>query len=193
MGAGIYFVDEASVRSDAHRGLTWGKIGETPVVQDSGSRFSLHVISAVSPRGDMRFSFIADRMNSKTFIAFLKKLHKDAGKPILVIVDNARYHHSKETRRYIDEQDGNILLTFLPAYSPELNPDEQVWNHAKAHLGKRSIFNKQDMKRRLASNRSQIFTKAIAQGKTAALGLDATTVCNSARCVAELCDASLGD
>jgi hypothetical protein len=37
-------------------------------------------------------------MESKKFIAFLKKLHKDAGKPILVIADNARYHHSKATQ-----------------------------------------------------------------------------------------------
>ena len=85
MGADIYFIDEASVRSDAHRGATWGTIGETPVVEDSGGRFSLNVISAVSPRGDTRFSFIVERMSSKSFIAFLKKLHKDAGKPILVI------------------------------------------------------------------------------------------------------------
>ena len=82
---------------------------------------------------------------------FLTKLHKDAGKPILVITDNARYHHSKETQRFIEQQEGDILLAFLPAYSPELNPDEQVWNHAKARLGKRSIFNKQDMEYHLAS------------------------------------------
>ena len=151
IGADIYFVDEASVRSDAHRGLTWGKVGDTPVVEDSGGRFRLHVISAVSPRGDMRFSFIEERMNSKRFIAFLKKLHKDAGKPILVITDNARYHHSKETQRFIAQQEGDIRLAFLPAYSPELNPDEQVWNHAKARLGKRTIFNKLDMKRHLVS------------------------------------------
>ena len=151
MGADIYFVDEASVRSDAHRGLTWGKVGETPVIKDSGGRFSLHVISAVSPRGDMRFSFIEERMNSKKFILFLTKLYKDAGKPILVITDNARYHHSKETQRFIEQQEGDILLAFLPAYSPELNPDEQVWNHAKARLSKRAIFNKQDMKYHLVS------------------------------------------
>jgi transposase len=58
LGAEIYFVDEASVRSDSHRGWTWGKVGETPVVQDSGGRFGLNVISAVTPRGDIRFSFI---------------------------------------------------------------------------------------------------------------------------------------
>jgi hypothetical protein len=124
MGADIFFVDEASVRSDAHRSLTWGKRDETPVGKNSGGRFGLSVISAVSPRGDMRFSFIADRMNSKKFIEFLKKLHRDAGKPILVITDHARYHHSHEAQPFVGQQEGRILLAFLPAYSPELNPDE---------------------------------------------------------------------
>ncbi len=57
------------------------------------------------------------------FIQFLKKRHKDAGRSILVIADNAKYHYSKETRRFLKQQDGEILLAFLPAYSPELNPD----------------------------------------------------------------------
>ena len=150
-GADIFFVDEASVRSDAHRGRTWGKKGETPVVKNSGGRFGLKVISAISPRGNMRFSFIEDKMNSKKFIQFLKKLHKDAGKPILVVLDNARYHYSKETQGYVEKQNGEVQLVFLPAYSPELNPDEQVWNHAKAQLSKCSIFNKEDMKRCMTS------------------------------------------
>ncbi|KRT56810.1 IS630 family transposase, partial [endosymbiont of Ridgeia piscesae] len=114
-------------------------------------RSGLKVISAISPRGNMRFSFIEDKMNSKKFIQFLKKLHKDAGKPILVVLDNARYHHSKETQGYVEKQNGEVQLVFLPAYSPELNPDEQVWNHAKAQLSKCSIFNKEDMKRCMTS------------------------------------------
>jgi methionine synthase II (cobalamin-independent) len=48
-GAKIYFVDEASVRSDSHRAFTWGIIGETPVVKDSGRRFGLGVISGTTP------------------------------------------------------------------------------------------------------------------------------------------------
>lgn len=151
MDAVIFFVDEASVRSDAHRGLTWGKKGETPVVEDSGGRFGLKVISAITPRGDMRFSFIKDDMNSEKFIGFLKKLHRDVGKPILAIADNARYHNSRKTTEFIEEQKGQILLTFLPAYSPELNPDEQVWNHAKRRLAQCPVFNKDDMKRYLTS------------------------------------------
>ena len=68
MGAAIYFLDEASVRSDAHRGSTWGKKGETLVVKNSGGRFSINLISAVSPRGDMRFQCIDGKMNSRKFI-----------------------------------------------------------------------------------------------------------------------------
>jgi len=37
------------------------------------------------------------------------------------------------------------MMAFLPPYSPELNPDEQVWNHAKAEVGKRSIRSKHEM------------------------------------------------
>jgi transposase len=151
LGAEIYFVDEASVRSDSHRGWTWGKVGETPVVRDSGGRFGLNVISAVTPRGDMRFSFIEDRMTSARFIQFLKKLRKDAGRPIIVITDNARYHHSKETQAFIGTQTDSIVMAFLPAYAPELNPDEQVWNHAKARLAKLPILSAGGMKRSLAS------------------------------------------
>jgi transposase len=98
-------------------------------------------------RGDMRFQLIEEKMNSAKFIQFLKRLQKDAWRPILVITDNARYHHSKETQRFIETQKDKIILEFIPAYSPELNPDEQVWNHLKLRLGKLSILNKEEMKK----------------------------------------------
>ena len=155
LGAQIYFVDESAIRSDSHRGLTWSKVGKTPVIKDSGSRFGLSVISGVTPRGDMRFSFIEGKMNSARFIEFLKQLRDDTEKPIIVVVDNARYHHSKETKAFIDSQKksgkGEIIMAFLPAYSPELNPDEQVWNHTKARLGKLPIASKEAMKKSVSS------------------------------------------
>ncbi len=151
LGAEIYFVDEAAVRSDAHRGLTWGAVGETPVVSDSGGRFGFKLISAVTVRGDLRFSTIEGTMNSARFIEFLKKLRQDAGRPIIVIVDNARYHRSKETARFLESHSEDYVMAFLPPYSPELNPDEQVWNHAKARLGKLPIISAQGMKKSMLS------------------------------------------
>jgi transposase len=131
-GAAIYFVDEAAVRSDAHRGTTWGKIGQTPTVEDSGDRWSLKLISAVSPRGDLKFSCFGGRMNGTRFVEFLKKLRADAGRPIIVIADGASYHGSGPVQRYVEESLGQVVVAHLPAYSPHLNPDEQVWNHACA-------------------------------------------------------------
>lgn len=147
LGAEIYFVDESAVRSDHHRGTTWGKIGSTPVVEDSGDRFGIKLISAVSPRGDMRFAIIEGRMNSEKFIEFLKRLQRDAGKPIIVIADNASYHTSGKVVRFAQQSDKKVTLGHLPTYAPELNPDEQVWNHAKARMAKLFIDSKETMKR----------------------------------------------
>lgn len=151
IGAKIYFIDEAAVRSDAHRGVTWGKIGETPVVKNSGSRFGIRLISAISPRGDMWFACIEEQMNSEVFINFLKSLRHDAGQPILVIADNASYHKSKETCEFLDTVKDQIIMAYLPPYTPELNPDEQVWNHAKRIIAETPIKNKTDMKEKALS------------------------------------------
>lgn len=140
----VYFIDEAAVRSDCHHGTTWAPAGETPAVEDSGDRFTLKMISAVEPRGDMRFSFITGRMDSGRFIDFLRKLRKDAGCPIIVVVDNASCHKSRKTVEFGKREGIDIAL--LPAYCPELNPDEQVWNHAKRRLGKLFVVTRDEMK-----------------------------------------------
>lgn len=144
-GAVIFFVDEAAVRADAHRGTTWGRIGQTPVVADSGDRFSLRLISAVSPRGDMKFSTFQGMMNGERFVEFVRRLRQDVGRPIIVIADNASYHKSGPVQDYVKEQAGDVRVEHLPKYAPELNPDEQVWNHAKSRLAKLFIATKQEM------------------------------------------------
>jgi transposase len=147
IGAVIYFVDEAALRADAHRGTTWAPVGQTPVVEDSGERFGLRLISAVSPQGGLKFSAFEGRMTSGRFVGFLQKLRADTGKPIIVIADNASYHKDGEAKPYQQPTPEGIRVVNLPAYCPELNPDEQVWNHLKGRLGKLFIASKQQMKK----------------------------------------------
>jgi len=147
-GAIIYFVDEAAVRADDHRGKTWAPIGQTPIVEDSGDRFGLRLISAVSPRGDLKFATFEGRMTSQRFVEFLKNLRKDTGKPIIVIADNAKYHKDGEANPYLEPNEEGIWIQHLPTYAPELNPDEQVWNHLKARLGKLFVESKEEMKQK---------------------------------------------
>ena len=73
--AEIYFGDAAHMRSDHHAGRTWARRGETPVVQATGARYRMSLISAVTARGHMRF-MIKEKggVNADVFIEFLKRL-----------------------------------------------------------------------------------------------------------------------
>lgn len=143
-GATIFFADESRVRADGHSGVTWAPIGETPVITDSGDRFGINMISAVSAQGQMYFECFEAKMESQRFIEFLKNLRQSVGKPTLVIVDGGSYHKSKSVMEFLMGEGVNlgIKLVLLPPYSPELNPDEQVWNHAKRRIGRMSINTK---------------------------------------------------
>lgn len=132
-GAEIYFGDEAGVRSDCHSGTTWGIKGQTPVVRSSGQRSSVNMISAVSARGHLRFMLTKGKVNGLVFTEFLKRLMHGASGPVFLILDGGSYHHGRPVRDYVASLGGKLRLFFLPPYSPELNPDEQVWNYVKHH------------------------------------------------------------
>ena len=132
-GAEIYFGDEAGVRSDCHAGTTWGVKGKTPVVRGTGQRNSVNMISAVSARGKLRFLVTKGRVNGVVFTGFLKRLMHNAKRPIFLILDGGSYHRSRPVKEYLATLGGKLRLFFLPPYSPELNPDEQVWNYVKRH------------------------------------------------------------
>lgn len=136
----IYFGDEAGVRSDFHAGTTWAPVGRTPVVRTTGARFGLNMISAISPRGEMRFMIVKGRMSAAKLCKFLERLLHKARRPIFLIVDGHPIHRAAVVNRFVASTKGRLRLFCLPPYSPELNPDELVWNNLKNHgIGRRSI------------------------------------------------------
>jgi len=149
-GAVIAFLDESAVRSDHHAGTTWGKRGKTPVVRTTGARFSLNMVGAVTARGDFRFMTYAGTMNTEVFIRFLKRLLHDHDRPVYLVLDNHPVHKSKAVREFVESQEGRLELHFLPPYSPELNPVEQVWRHAKSHQVGKQVITGPDQLKRLA-------------------------------------------
>jgi len=147
-GATLYFADEAGVRSDFHAGTTWAPKGQTPVVEATGQRYGLNMISAISPRGEMRFMTVEGRMNADKFIEFLKRLLHKAERPVFLIVDGHPSHRARKVFEFVRKRKGMLRLFFLPPYSPELNPDELVWNHLKNHgVGKRIVRSREELKR----------------------------------------------
>lgn len=147
-GAVIYFGDEAGVRSDFHAGTTWAPVGRTPVVRTTGARFGLNMISAISPRGDMRFMIVKGRMSAAKFRKFLERLLHRARRPIFLIVDGHPTHRAATVKRFVTSTKGKLRLFCLPPYSPELNPDELVWNNLKNQgVGRRSITGPDHLRR----------------------------------------------
>lgn len=146
-GATIYFADESGIRSDYHAGTTWAPIGQTPVVEVTGRRFSLNMISAVSPRGDFRFMLHDGSVNAEVFKEFLKRLLIGADGPVFLVVDGHPIHKAKLIKEFVAAQDGMLKLFYLPPYSPQLNPDEQVWAHVKRQVSRQLVQSKDEMKR----------------------------------------------
>lgn len=138
-GATIYFGDEAGIRSDAHAGTTWAPVGQTPVVRTTGARFGLNLISAISPRGTLRFLVVPGRMTGPKFCPFLQRLLHTAAGPVFVIVDGHPTHRATTVKQFVQATQGTLRLFTLPAYSPERNPDDLGWNTLTAHGGRRAL------------------------------------------------------
>jgi len=151
--ADIFFGDEAGVRSDFHSGKTWAVRGRTPVVSTTGARFSCNMISAVSPRGAMRFMLIKGKITAGVFVDFLKRLIHNWPRSVFLIIDGHPVHRSVAVSKFVASTEGRLQLFYLPPYSPELNPDEQVWNHLKNRaVGRQPVTGPDQLKRLIISH-----------------------------------------
>lgn len=126
-GGEIHWGDETGLRSDSHAGRSYAPAGRTPVRKVSGSRFASNMISTVTNRGKLRFMLYRETLTATVLIRFLGRLIRDTqGRKVFLILDNLRVHHSKKVKAWLDERRERIEVFFLPAYAPELNPDEYL-------------------------------------------------------------------
>ena len=152
-GAEIYFGDESGVRSDHHAGTTWGIAGETPVVRATGARFSLNMISAISARGNLRFMVVEGRVGAEQVCQFLRRLMHGARRTVYLILDGHPMHRAKKVQECVQGLGGRLVLFYLPPYSPELNPDELVWQDVKTNgVGKRPVSSKEELVQRVTDH-----------------------------------------
>lgn len=126
--AEIHWGDETGLRSDSQHGRSYAPKGKTPVICLSAKRVSMNMISTVSNQGKVRFMVYRGRMNAKRLIQFLKSLIRTSEHKIFLILDNLRVHHAKPVKAWLAQahNTARIEVFFLPAYSPELNPDEYL-------------------------------------------------------------------
>jgi transposase len=132
----LYAMDETYIRVESNNYRSWSPIGEAPILEKNGSHIGLNIIGATEI--SKNYDTIADVYSNKhsiTAIEVQEFLHHlleiNSGKKVYVIMDNAKMHkaHCIDDFEQIHKKDLKII--YLPAYSPDLNPQENIWNNVK--------------------------------------------------------------
>jgi len=100
-----------------------------PVMLHAPTMKQTGYFGAVRSQDGTFFSRNSDIFNGVTFEAFLKRLvrRRKKGRRMVLVMDNSRYHHARLLKPFLRRNRKVLKLSFLPPYSPDLNPIERVW------------------------------------------------------------------
>jgi transposase len=126
-GRTFVWVDEGGFYLLPLARATYAPRGETPLLRETLTRDHLAVISAVTPLGKLYVQIHREALHGPEVVAFLRHLERWITGPLLVFWDGASIHDNAAVKAFLAEEAGRIQVVTLPAYAPELNPDEGVW------------------------------------------------------------------
>lgn len=128
----ILFLDESGFYLLPGVRRTWAPVGETPILRCKLTHDHLSVISAIAPDGRLYLPIQTQAFDSQDVITFLQQLLTEIEGKLLIIWDGATIHRSAAIKHFLaDGAAKRIHLERLPAYAPDLNPDEGIWHHLK--------------------------------------------------------------
>ena len=114
--AEIYWGDEMGLRSDHATGRSYGRKGQTPVIQGTGQRFKCNMISVITNRGKLYFMIFKESFSAQTFIDFLIRLVRQIAHPIFLIIDRHPVHRSFSGKTVVKRKrrsDSGLLASTL--------------------------------------------------------------------------------
>ena len=100
-----------------------------PILLHAPTRKSIACFGAVNLRTGKFVRRMCEVFNAETFKQFLEQLlrHRTPGRRMIIVLDNARYHHAVLLAPFLRKHARELQLLFLPPYSPQLAPIERVW------------------------------------------------------------------
>lgn len=136
----LYFQDEGRFGRINTVQKCWCKRGVVPTVTQQQIREYTYVFSAVCPETGNLCSLIMPYADTETMNIFLQTLaEQQPNERIILCMDKAGWHTTKQL-----VVPNNIILWFLPAYSPELNPVELIWRELRAKYFNNKTFDSQE-------------------------------------------------
>ena len=144
--AEVYWGDEMGMRSDHASGRSYGRRGETPVIQGTGQRFGCSMISALTNRGRLYFMVFKRRFTAEIFLDFLRRLVRQVKRRVYLILDQHPVHRAVRVKKWLQRHQDSIKIFHLPSYSPDLNPDEYLNQDVKSNaVGRRRPHTQEEM------------------------------------------------
>lgn len=137
-GAHLVFLDESGFMLTPSVRRTWAPRGQTPILdawdrRDRISAISSITVSPVNRRLNLYFELLPQNQNAhaEDIVAYLRHLRARLRTPLTVLWDGSRIHDRSTLVRAFLEEHPEIVTERLPAYAPEINPDELVWSWTK--------------------------------------------------------------
>lgn len=136
----IMFADEARFGRMNRPRPCWAPTGTRPEVAAQLVREYIYLYGAVAPKDGICVYLIMPTSNTACFQAFLNVLaRKFAWQDILLVLDGAPNHRCGDLA-----VPDNIKLLYLPPYSPELNPKENLWDEVREKIFKNYALKSMD-------------------------------------------------
>ena len=127
----LYFGDESHFGLTPNVPYAW-QTKENPILLPAAKGKFLNVVALMNRKNDLFFEVNETTFNTDKFILFMNKFADQIVKKTVVILDNSPIHRSKKFMAKIKEwKEKDLLIFFLPPYSPELNLIEILWRKIK--------------------------------------------------------------
>jgi transposase len=143
----ILFGDSAEVSLMPTITRCWTKIGQQRVILTPGVRPKKRWNwGAVDVVGGRTVHIVHERRNNLGFRRLLAAISRafDLGqhpqRKVLLFLDNDRAHDARPVRKLLAKHEGRIQIEWLPTYSPELNPQEDIWQHMRRRVTHNHYF-----------------------------------------------------
>jgi transposase len=134
----IVFLDEAGFYLLPGVVRTYAPRAQTPILKTILSYAHLSVMGGITMAGRLYTLTSKRALTSLDSVRFLKHVRQQRRSKLLVVWDGSPIHRKEVTRFMADGGSRYIHLEQLPAYAPDLNPAEGVWQHLK-HVELRNV------------------------------------------------------
>lgn len=144
----MFFQDECHFKQTLSLTRGWFLKGSTPEIKSPVDRHKVSVFGAMGQNGQLIFKQ-SEVFNAETFKDFLFQIVIQANvrlnnngkkRKILLVLDNAKYHHALLLQSWLHSISDILELFFLPPYSPDLNAIEMLWKKTRRSVTHNRFF-----------------------------------------------------